>query len=95
MRDLKAFAAQRHPYQWFAAFMAMAMPVAILVLFYTDGRTNIQPGAQVIYVESWSATRTVEETKAANLQRQREREAQQKERQRQYRALGRRLGMNE
>lgn len=95
LKDLRAFASERHPYQWFAAFMALAMPIAILILFYTDGRTNIQPGPQVIYVESWPAARTVEETKAANAQRQREREAQARERQRQYRELGRRLGMDE
>ena len=95
LSDLKAFASQRHPYQWFAAVMALAMPVAILILFYTDGRTNIQPGPQVIYVESWPASRTVEETKAANLQRQCQREAEARERQRQYRELGRRHGTNE
>lgn len=95
IRDLKSFAAQRHPHQWFAAFMAMAIPVSVLVLFYADGRTNIQPRPQIIYVESWSAARTVEETKAANAVREREREAQARERQRQYRELGRRFGMND
>ncbi len=95
LRDLRSFAAQRHPYQWFAAFMALAMPATILAIFYADGRTNIQPGPQVIFVESWSATRTLEETKAANALRQRQREAQARERQRQFRQVGRRFGMND
>ena len=75
--------------------MALAMPIAILVLFYTDGRTNIQPAPQVIYVESWTASRSLEETRAANARHQREREAAQRERQRQFRELGRRFGMDE
>lgn len=95
LSDLRSFAAQRHPYHWFAAFMALAMPATILVLFYADGRTNIQPGPQLIYVESWSAARSLEETKAANAARQRERQARARERQRQFREVGRRFGMND
>jgi hypothetical protein len=62
--DLRAFAGERRPHQWIAAALAVAMPVAIIVLFVIDGRTNIMPGPQLIYVESWPASRTDEEIKA-------------------------------
>ena len=33
----------------------MLIPIGIVVLFYLDGRTNIAPGPQLIFVESWPA----------------------------------------
>lgn len=59
--DLRAFVADRGRHQLVAALLAVLMPVAIIVIFYFDGRHNIMPGPQVIYVESWSADRTDEE----------------------------------
>lgn len=47
-----------------AAALAVAMPIAIIFLFIVDGRTNILPGPQLIYVESWPASRTDAEIKA-------------------------------
>ena len=94
LRDLRAFAAGRSRHQWIAAFFAMAMPAAILVTFYLDGRTNIMPGEQVIFVESWSGERSDEEIRAAQLVRQREREKAAAEKQRQWKAVGQRLGMD-
>lgn len=93
MQDLRAFAAERTKHQWIALFFAGAMPLTILVLFYFDGRTNIMPGEQVIFVESWSAERSDEEIKAAQVVRQREREKAQAERQRQWKAVADRLGI--
>jgi len=94
MQDLRAFAAQRTRHQWIAAFFAMVMPVAILGLFVVDGRTNILPGEQVIFVESWSAARTDEEIRRAQQIRQRERERAQAERQEEWKQLGNRLGID-
>ncbi len=62
--DLRAFASERRPHHWVAAALAVAMPVAIIFLFILDGRTNILPGPQLIYVESWPASRTDAEIKA-------------------------------
>lgn len=62
--DLRAFAGERRPHQWIAAALAIAMPVAIVIVFIIDGRTNIMPGPQLIYVESWPANRSDEEIKA-------------------------------
>ena len=94
MADLRAFAAQRSRHQWIALFFAIAMPLAILSVFAIDAKTNIMPGEQVVFVESWSAARTDEEIKAAQELRQRERERQQAERQREWRELGNRLGID-
>jgi hypothetical protein len=85
--DLKAFASQRSPHHWVAAALAILMPIGLVVLFIIDGRTNIAPGPQLIYVESWSANRTDEEIKADQVKHQAEREARQKERQRQFQKL--------
>lgn len=63
------------------------MPAAVIVLFMTDIRTNIAPGPQLIYAESWSANRTDEEIRADQAKHQKEREAKQAERQRQFRKL--------
>jgi hypothetical protein len=87
LSDIRAFASQRSPHHWVAAGLAVVMPVALIVLFYTDGRTNIAPGPQLIYADSWSANRTDEEIKADQVKHQAEREAKQKERQRQYKKL--------
>jgi hypothetical protein len=63
------------------------MPVAIIVLFITDANTNIRPGPQIIYAESWSANRTDAEIIADQKKHQAKREAAQKERQRQFQKL--------
>lgn len=91
--DLRAFTKERSRVQWIAAFFAVLMPVIILVGFYYDSRTNIMPGEQVIYVDSWEANRTDEEIKVAQKERQAEQEAIAAERQRQFKKLEKRLGM--
>ena len=94
LNDLRAFAAERSKHQWIAAFFAVLMPVAILVLFVLDGRTNIAPSEQVTFVDSWAADRSDEQIKADQLVRQREREKADAERRRQWQELGRRVGMD-
>lgn len=79
--------------QWTALALAIIMPSLILYIFYKDAHTNIAPGEQIVYVESWSGNRTDEEIKADQARRQQEREAIQAERQRQFKELEKRLGM--
>ena len=93
LKDLRAFAAERTKHQWIAAFVAVAMPAAILVLFVLDSRTNIMPSEQVIFVDSWTASRSDEEIKAAQQVRQREREQAEAQRRQEWKQLGERLGM--
>ena len=60
-KDLSAFWRHRPRHQWVAATLAILIPIGILVAFYYDAQTNIAPGEQVIFVDSWSANRTDEE----------------------------------
>ena len=92
--DLKAFARERSRVQWIAATLAVLMPVVIIYGFIRDAKTNIAPGEQIIYAQSWSATRTDAEIKADQAKHQKEQEAQKAERQRQFKELERRLGMD-
>ena len=89
--DIKSFTSTRSRIQWAAAAIAVAMPIAIVVLFVTDTRTNIEPGPQLIYVESWSAKRTDAEIIADQKKDQAAREAAAKERQKQFKKLDERL----
>lgn len=91
--DLKAFTAERSRHQWVAMFFAVAMPLAIVIMFFIDGRTNIAPGEQIIYVESWSSERTDAEIIADQKKDKASKDAAAKERQRQFQELERRLGM--
>ena len=89
--DTRAFFSGRSRHHLVAAAIAILMPAAMILLFYTDGRTNIAPKPQIIFVESWTADRTDEQIKADQVKHQAEREAKQKERQRQFKALDERL----
>ena len=95
LADLRAFAQQRSRVQWIAAAVAVMMPIVIIWAFIKDGNTNIAPGEQIIYAESWSADRSDAQIRIDQARRQKEREAAMAERQRQFKELGRRLGMDE
>lgn len=89
--DIRAFTAQRSRVQWAALAVAIVMPIALVILFIVDGRTNIAPGPQVIYADSWSANRTDAEIIADQKEHQAKREAAKKERQRQFQKVDREL----
>jgi hypothetical protein len=93
LADLRAFTRERPRHQWVGLLAAVMMPVIIIYGFYRDGQTNIAPGEQVIYADSWTGTRTDAEIKAAQKERQEQLEAGRAERQRQFKELERRLGM--
>ncbi|MEA3053889.1 MAG: hypothetical protein QOG72_2792 [Sphingomonadales bacterium] len=85
--DIRAFTSERGPHHWVALAMAIAMPVAIIVIFVMDGHTNIMPGPQLIYVESWPADRTDEQIKAQQKIDQAARDKAQKAKQAQFKKL--------
>jgi hypothetical protein len=93
--DLKAFARERSPVQWIAASVAVLMPIIIVAGFVKDAKTNISPGEQIMFVDSWSANRTDAEIKADQVKRQRLEDAQKAERQRQFKELERKFGMDD
>jgi tripartite-type tricarboxylate transporter receptor subunit TctC len=63
--DLLAFWKQRPRHQWFAAVLAVLIPVGIVISFYVDGQTNLTPRRTIYYVESWPAVRADEQIKAS------------------------------
>jgi hypothetical protein len=85
--DLRTFAAERRPHHWMGVAVALVMPIAIVILFIVDGRTNIAPGRQIQFVDSWPATRTDAEIIADQKKDQAAREKAQKERQAEYKKL--------
>jgi hypothetical protein len=87
LADIRAFTAQRSRYQWGGLAVAIVMPLLIVAGFYHDSSHGILPGPQLIYAESWPATRTDEQIKAQQKIDQAKREAAQKERQRQFQKL--------
>ena len=91
--DIRAFAAQRSRYQWVSLVLALIIPVAILWMFVLDSN-SMTPGPRVTFVESYPATRTDDEIRAAQLVRQRERRARDAEIRRRWKALGDRTGVN-
>jgi hypothetical protein len=85
--DMRAFAAHRSRYQWAGLAVAIAMPTLIIAGFWHDSSHGVQPGPQLIYVQSWPANRTDAQIKADQKRDQALREAAQKEKQRQFRKL--------
>ncbi len=89
--DIRAFTAERRPHHWVALALAVSIPLGILFIFDLDGRTNIAPGPQLIYVESWPANRTDEQIKAEQKIDQAARDKFRKERQEQFKKLDEKL----
>jgi hypothetical protein len=90
-RDLKAFLGQQERHKFVFAAIAICIPVVIVAGFYVD--SNIKPEPQIIYVQSWSASRTDEQIKAEQKIDQAKRDKEAAERRRQYQELEKRLGM--
>lgn len=63
-QDIRDLAGKRGSHQLVALALALAIPVAIGVVFAMDNRNARQVAPQIIYVESWRADRSIEETKA-------------------------------
>ncbi|HYD36401.1 MAG TPA: hypothetical protein VEA60_02240 [Allosphingosinicella sp.] len=89
--DIRTFTSERRPHQWVALALAIAMPVAIVLVFDLDGRTNLAPGPQLIYVESWPANRTDEQIRAEQKIDQAARDKARRERQEQFKRLDEKL----
>jgi len=86
--DIRAFARERSRHQWIAAAFAITMPLIIVFMFFYDSAHGGPPGAQIIYVESWPATRTDAQIKSDQKKDQGAMAAARKERQREFQRLG-------
>jgi hypothetical protein len=92
LADIRAFTRERSRHQWIAAGIAVAMPLTIIFMFLYDGTHGVQPGPQIIYVESWPANRTDAQIKADQKKDQVRRQTAIRERQRAYQRLNKALG---
>ena len=86
-KDIKDFAGQRSRHQWIAAVLALAIPTVILVTFAYDREDAHKAPPQIIYVESWPASRTMDETRAYIRANEERRKAFEEERRRQFQRL--------
>lgn len=77
-------------------FLAACVPTAIIMYtFYTDVMEKATPPPrEIIYIESWPATRTLEESRAAIAERQKRKEEMRAREKEAYKAFGRAVGMD-
>jgi hypothetical protein len=91
--DLRAFMRQRSREQVIGAMLAVLVTTVIVIEFLVDSKINTAPPPQVVYAESWSASRTDAEIIADQKKDQAKRDAYAKEKQRQFQKLEKQLGM--
>nr|WP_315458705.1 hypothetical protein [uncultured Sphingorhabdus sp.] len=77
-------------------FLAACVPTAIIMYtFYLDGLDKAKPPPPTVtYFESWPATRTIEESKAAIAARQKRKDELLAREREAYKAFGRAVGMD-
>lgn len=77
-------------------FLAACMPTTVIIYtFYIDAMVKATPPPrEIIYVESWPATRTLAETKAAIAERQQRKDEMRVREKEAYKAFGRAVGMD-
>lgn len=77
-------------------FLAACVPTAIIIYtFYLDTLEKAKPPPPTVtYFESWPATRTIEESKAAIAERQKIKDAMRARERDAYKAFGRAVGMD-
>jgi len=94
-RDLMGFlrTSGRHS-PWL--FLAACVPTAIIMYtFYVDSMEKATPPPrEIIYIESWPVTRSLEETKAAIAERQKYKDEMRAREKEAYKAFGRAVGMD-
>ncbi len=92
--DIKAFLFGGGNHRLLVALAAIAMPVIIIIGFYLDAKTNIEPkGLKIVYAQSWPADRTDGEIKKLQVIDQKKLDAQRLEKQRAYQRLAKQLGI--
>ncbi len=86
-RDIKSLAGQRSPHQWIAAVLAVAIPVTIGFTFVADVDDAHDAPEQIIFVDSWKADRSIEETRAHIRAQEEIRKAAEEERRKSFQRL--------
>jgi hypothetical protein len=77
-------------------FLAACLPTAIIIYtFHLDSMAKATPPPrEIIYIESWPATRSIEETKAAIAEHQKLKDEMRAREKEAYKAFGRAVGMD-
>lgn len=77
-------------------FLAACVPTAIIIYtFYLDTlEKSTPPPREIIYIESWPASRSIEESKAAIAERQKIKDQMIAREKEAYKAFGRAVGMD-
>lgn len=86
-KDLRDFLGERRPHQWLALALALAIPTVIGVAFFYDTIDAHRVGPTVVYLESWPADRSVEETVARQKADEERRQAFEAQRRREFQRL--------
>lgn len=86
-RDMRLFFSGRSRHHWIAAALAVVIPATIATTFVYDSIDAHRREEQIIYVESWRADRSLEETIAQQREFEARRQAWEAERRRQFQRL--------
>lgn len=90
-KDLGAFWRTRPRGNWIAATLALLVTSGIILGFYLDSQTMGETRTQVIFIDSWPASRTDAEIKAKQKADQAERERARAEHQRRLQRIDQNL----
>lgn len=91
--DIKALLRHQERHKLLIALASIMMPAIIVTGFYVDSKMD-PPKAQIIYAQSWPASRTDAEIVKQNVADQKIRDALLAEKQRSYRKLADQLGID-
>ena len=91
--DFKALLRQQERHKLLIALVSILMPAIIVTGFYVDSKMD-PPKAQIIYAQSWPASRTDAEIIKQNIADQKIRDAQIAEKRSSYRKLADQLGID-
>ncbi len=93
--DLIAYLREKRDYNWLFWIAASLPPIIMIYTFQADAsRKSVPPPPQVIYFESWPATRSREESIRAITERQAKKDAYLEKKRQDYEKLGRMIGMD-
>ena len=87
VEDLRNFWQNRPRGQWIAAALAFSITTTIVVIFLIDSRSLAQPREQVMFLNSWPASRTDEQIRAQQRADQIERTRAERARQQEFRRI--------
>jgi len=93
--DLFAYLRREREHNWLFWLIACMPPALMILVFQLDSANkSVPPPPEPIYIESWPADRSLEDTLRANAELQARKDKIAAEKQEAYRALGRATGLD-